>query len=121
MEIPCNRTYVNFHGYKILRTGLVLSKQGKPMKFEKRDRRGGGFDFCVRLYYRGKQKKWTVQRLVANCFLGPIDGYEINHKDGNPENNNVINLERLTPSENQKHWRQAEKDKNDTSQHTTTS
>ena len=65
----------------------------------------GGFDFYVSLYYQGKPKKWTLQRLVAACFLGPIDGYQINHKDRDPTNNHVDNLERMTPSENQLHWR----------------
>ena len=100
-----------FHGYTVLRDGTVLSKKGQPMKFEKRMRRGndGKFDLCVRLRYRGKSKKWTLQRLIAACFLGPIDGYEINHIDRDPTNCHVNNLERLTPSENQKHWRDDEK------------
>lgn len=104
-DLLCERYGIFFHGYNILRSGVVLGKKGLPLKTEKRDRRGGGFDLCVRLYYRGKQKKWTLQRLMAACFLGPIDGYEINHKDRDPTNNHITNLERLTPSQNQKHWR----------------
>lgn len=105
-ECSCKK-YVDFHGYHVLRNGYVIGKTGKILKTEKRARRGndGKYDLCVRLYYRGKHKKWTVQRLVAACFLGPIDGYEINHKDRDPTNNHVINLERVTPSENQRHWR----------------
>lgn len=86
-----------------------MGKKGEPLKTVTRDRRGGGHDVCVNLYYRGKKKKWTLQRLVAACFLGPIDGYEINHKDRNPTNNCVDNLERLTPSQNQHHWRAHER------------
>lgn len=108
MRIPCDRDYVYFHGYKICRTGKVYSKEGKLRKLEKRLRRGkdGKFDYCIKLYYNGKSKKWTLQRLVAVCFLGPIDGYEINHIDRDPTNNHVDNLERMTPSQNQKHWRE---------------
>lgn len=109
MENRCNRIFISFHGYCIMRSGVVIGKQGQPLKTEKRSRRGGGYDLCVRLNYRGKQKKWTLQRLVAACFLGPIDGYEINHIDRNPTNNHIDNLERLTPSENQKHWRSNER------------
>lgn len=109
MRIPCNREFVFFHNYRVCRNGMVFGKRGHHLKLEKRDRRGGGFDYCVRLHYRGKTKKWTLQRLIAACFLGPIEGYEINHIDRNPQNNHVDNLERLTPKENQQHWRKDER------------
>lgn len=99
------KEYVEFHGYKIFPCGSVLGKKGNQLKLEKRMRRGGRFDHCVRLYYNGKAKKWTLQRLIAACFLGPIDGYQINHKDRDTLNNCVSNLERVTASENQLHWR----------------
>lgn len=108
MESLCDRPFIIFHGYVVYRCGCILNKKGKQLKFSKRDRRGGGYDLCVRLRYRGKSKKWTLQRLIAACFLGPIDGYEINHKDRNPLHNHVDNLERMTPKENQKHWRDLE-------------
>lgn len=111
-ENPCKRPFVMFHGYKVLRSSVIIGKKGSVLKTELRPRRGGGADLCVRLYYRGKQKKWTLSRLVAACFLGPIDGYEINHKDRDPMNCHADNLERTTPSQNQKHWRNDEKAKN---------
>ena len=98
----------HFHGYKVFRDGTVIGKRGGLLKTELRERRGGKFDKCIRLYYNGKYKKWTLQRLIAACFLGPIDGYEINHKDRDPFNNHVDNLERMTRSQNQKHWRDDE-------------
>lgn len=96
---------VYFHGYKIFKNGEILHKRGYPLEFQLRERRGGKADAVVYLYYNGTRKKWTLSRLIAACFLGPIDGYEINHKDRNPLNNHVDNLERVTASENQKHWR----------------
>lgn len=107
--MSCCDGFAIFHGYTILDCGSVIGKKGKFLKTEERKRRGGGVDICVRLYYRGKSKKWTMQRLIAACFIGPIDGYEINHKDRNTFNNHVDNLERVTPSENQRHWRDDEK------------
>lgn len=98
-----------FHGYTIFCDGTILGKNGNPLKETLRERRGGVFDKCVRLYYNGKCKKWTVQRLIAACFIGPIDGYQINHKDRNTFNNHIDNLERVTASENQLHWRRDEK------------
>ena len=114
-ENPCNREYVLFHGYKVLRDGIVISKKGKPLKTSKRIRKGGGIDLCVTLYYNGTYKKWTLQRLIAACFLGPIHGYQINHKDRNTLKNNVDNLERVSQSQNQLHWRNFNKETKDES------
>ena len=103
---------VKFHGYTIYESGAVFGKKGQELKYELRKRLGGGSCVCVRLYYGGKSNKWTLQRLVAASFLGPIHGYEINHIDRNTFNNRAWNLERLTPSDNQKHWRDfSEKEK----------
>ena len=46
-----------------------------------------------------------IHRMVAIAFLGyPIKPeYQVNHKDGNVENNNLNNLEWVTPSENIRH------------------
>ena len=110
-EVCSCSTYVLFHGYKVYENGDVVGKRGIKLRPSKRFRKcnHGKYDLCVKLYYRGKTKKWTLQRLVAACFLGPIDGYEINHKDRDPTNNHVSNLERVTPSENQLHWRNNER------------
>ena len=47
-----------------------------------------------------------VHRVVADAFLGPPlseEAWQVNHKDGNPGNNHVANLEYVTASENQRH------------------
>jgi len=44
-----------------------------------------------------------VHRLVASAFIGEITGLTINHKDGNPTNNHISNLEIVTMKENIQH------------------
>ena len=44
-----------------------------------------------------------VHRLVAARYIGPCpEGMEVNHKDGNRENNHYLNLEYVTHAENAK-------------------
>ncbi|MGL5345738.1 MAG: NUMOD4 domain-containing protein [Peptostreptococcaceae bacterium] len=51
-----------------------------------------------------KIKSFKVHRLVASSFIeNEFNKPFVNHIDGNPKNNNVINLEWCTQSENVKH------------------
>ena len=69
------KTHVNRHGYEIL-----------PYRDDK------------------KFRTTTVHRLVAKAFLeNPEDKPCVNHIDGNKQNNNLVNLEWVTYSENTIH------------------
>ncbi|ESE73110.1 putative HNH family endonuclease, phage associated protein [Salmonella enterica subsp. enterica serovar Paratyphi B str. SARA62] len=58
----------------------------------------------VTLCIDGKTWRKGVHRLVALTYLPLVDGKEIvNHKDGNPANNDVSNLEWCDYSENLQH------------------
>lgn len=58
----------------------------------------------VTLRKNGYKKTVRVHRLVAETFLKKIDGKNVvNHKDSNPLNNNVENLEWVTTYENVQH------------------
>ena len=61
--------------------------------------------YCeLSLHKNGKEKRFKVHRLVAEAFIpNPNNLPEVNHIDGNKENNTLSNLEWVTSSENQKH------------------
>lgn len=50
-------------------------------------------------------KNHQIHRLIARCFLPPPQPgqTQVNHKDGNPLNNHLSNLEWVTPKENIMH------------------
>jgi len=65
-------------------------------------RRGGYAG--VQLWRDGRVRNVLVHRLAAAAFIGPLpDGHEVNHIDGNKNNNTISNLEYVTRSENLKH------------------
>ena len=52
----------------------------------------------------GKQKMFTIHRLVATTFIPNLNNYGyVNHIDGDKSNNRVDNLEWCTASENMEH------------------
>lgn len=58
----------------------------------------------VGLHINKKLKKFRVHRLVAMTYIdNPDNKPYVNHKDGNRSNNNVQNLEWVTPQENTQH------------------
>jgi len=58
----------------------------------------------VWLTSNGKRKGHLVHRLVAETFIDNPDGLQqVNHKDGNPSNNNASNLEWCSAHENIRH------------------
>ena len=55
----------------------------------------------LQAYVNGKRKIFMIHRLVAQYFItNPNDYPEVNHKDENPKNNHVDNLEWCTPKYN---------------------
>ncbi|UXU67444.1 NUMOD4 motif-containing HNH endonuclease [Staphylococcus agnetis] len=63
-----------------------------------------GRDVRVTLWKDGKPKDYLAHRLVAFAFIPTVPNKEcINHIDGNPQNNNVKNLEWCTHKENVNH------------------
>jgi len=62
-----------------------------------------GYRF-VTLCYNGISKTYFAHRIVAINFIdNPLNKPQVNHIDGNKQNNHVDNLEWVTDSENRKH------------------
>ena len=59
---------------------------------------GYGF-FCGT--FSGKRFTLSAHRVIAECYLGPCpNGLEVDHIDGNKLNNQISNLQYITPEEN---------------------
>lgn len=89
-----------YHQYYVSSCGKVFGCKGNELKQTTTNR---GYK-RVTLSINGKEERWSVHRLVALLFIpNPDKKLEVNHKDGNKENNSVSNLEWCTRSENEKH------------------
>lgn len=63
----------------------------------------GGY-CCVTLNLEGKRKNYRIHRLVAQCFIpNPNNLPQVNHIDGDKQNNRVDNLEWCDSSYNLRH------------------
>lgn len=109
------KTIIGYSDYKISNYGNIKSneriiKSGRgyglhkiELKILKLIKNPDGY-LVVNLYNNSLIKQFKVHRLVAHAFLSNIHNKpEVNHKDGNKQNNNVNNLEWNTYSENRKH------------------
>ena len=103
--------------YQVSNTGLVKRKAGSSFRED-----GTFFRMCkeriltfflsrnyrvVKLCNCSKEKSFLIHRLVAIAFIpNPENKPEVNHIDGDPSNNNAVNLEWTTREENLEHARQ---------------
>lgn len=98
------RKYINQYGEFGEKEEFI--KKQKLSAFDKSQKDTKGY-FVVSLANNDRGKWVRVHRLVATAFLpNPHNLPEVNHKDGNKQNNNVDNLEWVTRSQNNLHaWR----------------
>lgn len=96
------RRRINFMGstYYVTPQGHVEnSKHHRIKPFNN----GRGY-LCVSLNHQGIRKNFYVHRLVAIYFIPNPKGLpEVNHIDGNKENNDVSNLEWISQKGNMQH------------------
>lgn len=91
--------------YQISSHGRLKSfKKYQSGRILKNTNKRGGY-LSVVLCKKGRDDRYCrIHRLVAEAFLTRLPGKtQVNHKDCNPQNNHVENLEWVTPSENIRH------------------
>lgn len=104
IEAPPGKQFENYSEYVITSDGQVYSHNLKRFRILRKEEDGY---VIIDLSANGIRKDFYVHVLVAKLFLESIEGKkEVNHKDKNKTNNNVENLEWVTPSENMFHYQQ---------------
>ena len=96
-----------YPNYQVSNLGRVYSVPRIESRggFLSTNNNGRGY-MTVMLSIGGKQKRAYIHRLVARAFIpNPENKPEVNHKDGNKQNNCVGNLEWVTRTENATHLR----------------
>ena len=88
---------INTIGYEITKDGRVFNCKGDIKKELKQSTINAGYKIVG---INGTV--YTVHRLMAQTYLGytPINGMHIDHKDKNPFNNHIDNLQIITHREN---------------------
>tara|TARA_R110000868_G_scaffold61031_1_gene185636 strand:- start:26 stop:529 length:504 start_codon:yes stop_codon:yes gene_type:complete len=93
----------DYEDYKIDENGNVFSCKYNKIKPMIPQKATAGYQY-VTLCKNGTRRNRFIHRLVAQVFIeNPENKLEVNHKNGNKYDNNLSNLEWVTPSENIKH------------------
>jgi len=94
-----DRTVIRYKPYR------VCNQKGRTLTpiINKGTRKGTQPRQELRLSKEGRVRGHQVHRLVAFTFLGGTEDMEVNHKDGNPLNNRLDNLEIVTRAQNIRH------------------
>ena len=92
-----------FEEYAVNPFGDIISNKSDFTRLLSQCHGSGGY-LSVNLFKNGKEYKRTVHRLVAEAFLKNNDQKpQVNHIDGDKENNRLDNLEYCTALENMQH------------------
>lgn len=89
-------------GYSISSHGRVIGMKGYPIKLFKNKK--GYLQFAMPIKAINKTFSRVVHRLVAIAFVpNPNNLPEVNHEDGDKENNYCLNLKWVTTKQNIEH------------------
>ena len=106
------RKIIAKHGvtFYVTESGVVYNENGRLLN-QTTDKLG--YKRVARRDYENKPHTFLVHRLVAQAFLGDIEGKQVHHVDRNPSNNHVSNLQIKDQHEHDKEhkWKYPEKAK----------
>ena len=89
--------------YSVSKSGYIKNNVTNHI-LKGRLNKSGYLQVSIKIQEDNKFHNRYIHRLVAEYWIeNPENKPEVNHKDGNKQNNNYINLEWVTASENQKH------------------
>ena len=91
------------HGHTSMINGIDYAiERWKKMKPTKQNNGYLVFNFWDKSIIEDKYFfNTSVHQMVAECYLGPCPkGFEVDHIDGDKDNNHISNLQYLTPAEN---------------------
>lgn len=90
--------------YIIKQSGVILSTYRGSMKPVAITKCNKGYNRVCLTRKDGQKQSYLVHRLVAKKFIpNPHNLPQVNHKDGDKDNNSVDNLEWVTGQQNVKH------------------
>lgn len=93
------KNLTNFNDYLVNEDGKIFSKKTNK-EIAQAYNQSGYVLYCL-LDNNGKKQTVYAHRAAYEAFVGDIiEGYEINHIDGNKKNNHYTNLNLLTHKEN---------------------
>ena len=93
-------SHPKYEKYLASKCGKILSLKRKEKKILKLQNDGCGYHQFV-LYENNIKKFYRVSRFVFECFKGEISvDKQVDHVDGDKNNNSISNLQLLTPKEN---------------------
>lgn len=98
MSLEIYKDIEGFPGYQVTSWGRVYNKERGT--FVRQDVHCKGY-LRVDLFNEDGRKHFKVHRLVAEAFIpNPENKPQVNHIDGNNQNNSITNLEWVTNAEN---------------------
>lgn len=89
-----------FTDYNIDTEGNIYNLEGHKLSYYISN---SGY-YRVTLFINHKRTKWSVHRLMAETYIGPIpENYVVNHKNGNRLDNRIDNIEIVSHQDNTAH------------------